>query len=249
MKRRNRSVEIFSLSALDLFASAMGAFILIAVILMPDYTNVSKVRAEIDALKDSVSDMQQRNEALQRELDEGRTNALLGIVTSANSFVFLIDTSGSMIAYSDRLQSIAAQALAGLTDEQSLQIIGFSGNASNPSLVAWQAPRNLRKMTDDAKLDADRFIQRLAVSFGGTTPTFAALEAGLQYQAEAIVLVTDGDPTDGGGIQSILSRITTANAGAKEIHTIGIGAYAEGSQFRDFLQDLSTRNRGQFMGF
>lgn len=43
--RRNRSKEIniFSMSALDLFASALGAFILIAVIALPYYLNNARI--------------------------------------------------------------------------------------------------------------------------------------------------------------------------------------------------------------
>ncbi len=37
MKRRERELNIFSMSALDLFASALGAFILITLILLPYY--------------------------------------------------------------------------------------------------------------------------------------------------------------------------------------------------------------------
>ena len=37
MKRRRKGLEIFSMSALDLFAAAMGAFVLIAVIALPYY--------------------------------------------------------------------------------------------------------------------------------------------------------------------------------------------------------------------
>ncbi len=37
MRTRLRSLGVFSLSAIDLFASAMGAFIVITIILMPDY--------------------------------------------------------------------------------------------------------------------------------------------------------------------------------------------------------------------
>ena len=39
MKSRNRELNIFSMSALDLFASAMGAFILIAFVLFPYFPN------------------------------------------------------------------------------------------------------------------------------------------------------------------------------------------------------------------
>lgn len=35
MKPRNREINVFSMSALDLFASALGAFILISIVLMP----------------------------------------------------------------------------------------------------------------------------------------------------------------------------------------------------------------------
>lgn len=41
-RNRNREINIFSMSALDLFASALGAFILIAVIALPYYLNTDK---------------------------------------------------------------------------------------------------------------------------------------------------------------------------------------------------------------
>ena len=40
MKNRSREINIFSMSALDLFASALGAFILIAIVLMPYFLRV-----------------------------------------------------------------------------------------------------------------------------------------------------------------------------------------------------------------
>lgn len=42
MKLRNREINIFSMSALDLFASGMGAFILLAVISLPFFGNTSR---------------------------------------------------------------------------------------------------------------------------------------------------------------------------------------------------------------
>ena len=44
VKRPSREINIFSLSALDLFASAMGSFILIAVLLFPYYQKSAIVR-------------------------------------------------------------------------------------------------------------------------------------------------------------------------------------------------------------
>lgn len=40
MKRKSRDISIFSMSALDLFASALGAFILIAVVMFPYFPNM-----------------------------------------------------------------------------------------------------------------------------------------------------------------------------------------------------------------
>ena len=42
MKRRSREINIFSMSALDLFASALGAFILLAVIALPFFPNLAE---------------------------------------------------------------------------------------------------------------------------------------------------------------------------------------------------------------
>ena len=41
--RRNREISVFSLSALDVFASALGAFILIALVMIPSFPNQSPV--------------------------------------------------------------------------------------------------------------------------------------------------------------------------------------------------------------
>ncbi len=60
MKSRLRNLGVFSLSAIDLFASAMGAFIIITIILMPDYQKevrleghlayIESLRGQTDAL-------------------------------------------------------------------------------------------------------------------------------------------------------------------------------------------------------
>jgi hypothetical protein len=63
MKRPSRELNIFSLSALDLFASAMGAFILIAVILFPYYQQNSKIVQELQEAKTKAEIAEQRASA------------------------------------------------------------------------------------------------------------------------------------------------------------------------------------------
>jgi len=52
MRSRQRSFEVFSLSAIDLFASAMGAFIVITIILMPDYQKEVRSQGDLQFLEE-----------------------------------------------------------------------------------------------------------------------------------------------------------------------------------------------------
>ena len=63
MKIRSKEINIFSMSALDLFASALGAFILIAVVLFPYFPNVSPER---------IAEVRAQLEQVQSELDTAR---------------------------------------------------------------------------------------------------------------------------------------------------------------------------------
>ncbi len=51
MKSRSKEVNIFSMSALDLFASALGAFILISVVLFPYFPNTGDSQERVDEVK------------------------------------------------------------------------------------------------------------------------------------------------------------------------------------------------------
>ena len=71
MKRRNREVSIFSMSALDLFASALGAFILIAIVMFPYFPNTGMAsEADLDAALDELRDAVAGNDELTRITDE-----------------------------------------------------------------------------------------------------------------------------------------------------------------------------------
>jgi hypothetical protein len=49
MRRPSRNIEIFSMSVLDMFASALGAFIMIAIILFPYYQKNRPIKEKLDA--------------------------------------------------------------------------------------------------------------------------------------------------------------------------------------------------------
>ena len=77
MKQRNREINIFNMSALDLFASALGAFILITLLLLPFFPNLDptpvkekleKTQTGLDAAEAEARDLQARlAESIARE--------------------------------------------------------------------------------------------------------------------------------------------------------------------------------------
>lgn len=72
MKKRSREINIFSMSALDLFASALGAFILITVILLPYFPNTGDSPERVAEVRAA---MQDRIDTIQEELQRARERA------------------------------------------------------------------------------------------------------------------------------------------------------------------------------
>jgi len=69
MRRRPREINIFSLSALDLFASAMGSFIVIAVMLFPYYQKSAIVRdLDVVVVMDTTGSMGKEIKSMQQNL-------------------------------------------------------------------------------------------------------------------------------------------------------------------------------------
>lgn len=67
MKRKNREINIFSMSALDLFASAMGAFLLIAVMALPYYLKTDQ------GLMGQIQELEKKLEAIQEAMKKVQT--------------------------------------------------------------------------------------------------------------------------------------------------------------------------------
>ena len=72
MRTRRRNFEVYSLSAIDLFASAMGAFIIMTIILMPDYQKEVRSQGDLEYLEELAG----KTEAMLRETEEGSKDIL-----------------------------------------------------------------------------------------------------------------------------------------------------------------------------
>ena len=88
MKRRaDREIEIFSLSAIDLFAAAMGAFALLTIVLMPYYQKEVRARTPQNAIADLARAAQDsaRQNTIRRKALEARRDAAQAQVSQIRS--------------------------------------------------------------------------------------------------------------------------------------------------------------------
>ena len=78
MKSRRRNFEVYSLSAIDLFASAMGAFIIITIILMPDYQKEVRSQGDLEYLEELAG----KTQAMLDKTEEGSKNILEALLAA-----------------------------------------------------------------------------------------------------------------------------------------------------------------------
>ncbi len=83
MRTRLRNLGVFSLSAIDLFASAMGAFIIITIILMPDYQKEVRLEGHLEYIESlagqtdaHLNDTEQGINSIQTSLSTAQTRQL-----------------------------------------------------------------------------------------------------------------------------------------------------------------------------
>ena len=306
MRTPDRNIAVFSTSAIDLFASALGAFILLVMLLFPYYRNAGSddayskiedimeqrrlasgeidellsdqrlaqselqdqdlanrgIEAQISRIRKEMADIKTQlaetpvpvPEPVEEIIEEPEPEALtagiefsiLGLATEAKTFVIVIDMSGSMISYTNLMIKSVLEVLEPLDESNEFAIIGYQGN---PSPVLWNYPdgTDLIQATPENLQAAREFTRSLARRFSGSTPTHYAVLSALQYPAEAVILMSDGEPDNSPGF--ILQDIGGLNRfEKKEIHTVAIGDYTQNRGLVMFLQSLANQNGGDFVG-
>lgn len=304
MRRPSRDTTVFTTSAIDLFASALGAFILLVMILFPYYRNagdddawsrtqeiqeqrrlaagrIAEMLADQQVSQSEIQELDEANRGIEsaisrirRQMADIRTQlaetpvvrpepveevieeepeavvagvefSILGLASEAKSFVIVVDMSGSMISYSDLMIKSVLEVLDPLDETNEFAIIGYQGN---PSPALWTFPTRGLVQGTAANLAAARdFTRSLSRRFAGSTPTHYALVSAMQYPAQAIILMSDGEPDNAPGfiIQDVASLNRYEN---KEIHTVAIGDYTQNRGLVMFLQTLARQNGGDFVG-
>ena len=72
MRLRSRELNVFSMSALDLFASGMGAFILVTVMALPFFPNTGDSGEDIKVVQAALDDERRQREDAERQLSDAK---------------------------------------------------------------------------------------------------------------------------------------------------------------------------------
>ena len=119
MRLRSKEINVFNMSALDLFASALGAFILITLVLFPYFPNTGDSQERVDEVKAQLAEAESRLEQTGSELER---------------------TSSELEQSNAELAQLRAQQKPGL--EQELQILREQLSACQAQREETQAALN-----------------------------------------------------------------------------------------------------------
>ncbi len=199
------------------------------IMLTPVETSVVAIPTASDELAETVTGSASFNESLAGG-DTGGTAGFFGLTAGGSSFVYIIDSSGSMSG--DKLVAATHElrrSVSALSSEMSFYLI-FYNDSYNPMPSA--------KLVAATNSNKSKYLNwsRSISATGGTNPLEAIIYA-ISLKPDAIWLLTDGI-FDG----QMVGRITQANKSRIPIHTLAFGAGADVQQ----LRDIAESNKGKF---
>ena len=240
MHRRNRQLNIFSISALDLFASALGMFIIIAVVLFPYFTNTSRRVVEGPAPPSDPTVARQFP-----HLD----------------LIIALDVSDSMGGSIDQLKAEIgdlSRVLAGLTPSVAIGLVTFGDRRWERPVIRFE-PREIGGSRTGREALAD-FVGRLETDMGeGNGENLDGPEAFLQAlraaksmdlraraQRRIIVVVTDNPAYPEETTQAIAeAQAFVALGGGRAVSTVFVPTASASPAAPAFLEQVAAAGGGR----
>lgn len=185
------------------------------------------------------------------------TRTILGIPIAQKRLVFLIDISGSM-EQDQRLADVKGAfkvMLTSLDPQYHINIIAYTseGPQNAQKLVYRTVWNTLTPVDADTRRQAINFVTQLA-PLGGT-PTATAVARALREHptADAMILLSDGEPNDPGmkTVDDCAEAIKRANTRSIPIHTIGVGSEMAdpNSPGRSFMERVAKDSHAVCISF
>ena len=246
MRRNRAEIQVFSISFLDVLSCALGA-VLILLIVVPTSPPKPEVSQKIiQMLKAAVASMTTENKSLEEQINEVKeenkklrqeesktipqpakqpTPSLFGLPLIADHAVFVIDVSGSMSWQGYNLYQTIESLLMSCEVKQ-YRFIFFDSEVYQTGKYwrhDWLAGTdgNKNKTLRDIKNNLRTFIIEEPM---GTNSGDALYEALKHKEGDVIYFVTDGYPTVGEtNVERILSRVEYANTHSAIINCIMVG--------------------------
>jgi len=240
MRLNKGQIQVFSISFLDVITCALGAIIILFVVVpkatpSPEAktTVIQRMHSIIQSLKSENKVLSQENSNLNKEINQKKVEkpkvnknpTLFGLPTKLGNTVFLIDVSGSMAWQEDRLFRTLESLVMGC-ELSSFRFIYFDELVYSSGKYwphDWLNGSQTNKL--NALRDAKIFLSKLIIEEpGGTNSSDALYEAITIKETEAIFFITDGYPTVGEtDINKILNRVKWLNKKRAIINSVMVG--------------------------
>jgi uncharacterized protein YegL len=194
-------------------------------------------------------------QSLSNELLQAKTTrTILGIPIVQTRLLFLIDASLSM-QDDQRLADVKGAfkvMLASLNETYAVDLVWFTTRSSQDRTAVYTPLwGSLQPATAARKTDAARFVTTLQ-PIGGTPTTTAVCKALKEYgDAAAIVLLSDGEPTDHDNWTECAADIKSANVHERPIYTVGVGSQMSNvsGAARQFMERVARESGGACISF
>ena len=271
MRLNRAQVQVFGLSFLDVLTCALGALIILFIIVPKYPPTPEKQQQVVQKLQAIVKSLKSENKKLSEELSKkpkpipSLAPTLFGLPLKADNATFVIDVSGSMAWQIGNLYNTLKSLLLSC-EVKKFRFIYFDEYIYSSDRYwrhGWLNGSIGNKQM--ALREADQFLTELIESDpGGTNSGDAIYEAIRSGEADCVYFITDGYPTAGEtNVNRILMRTKRVNQGKAIINSVMVGlpgttltyggrvvfdTKANPKLLYDFLHALAEENGGVYVG-
>lgn len=263
MKLRNRDINVFNMSALDLFASALGAFILLAIMALPFFPNtgdsperVAEVKEELEEAKESLEKEKEEKEKIEKELAQEKSTSKISF--PAMDIVIALDTTASMDKQVEGIRKEIVQLadlIMKLSPDAAMGIIDFKDRCEPGGAIKSQ---QILKLTNSSLNTLQRFANSMIPRSHNCNQDHEealdqALDAALglnwrsSSKAKTIIVISDNAAYSSRVNSTLRKARDFGNAAEKnQVSTVFVPTIPN-AHGRDFLGRLAREGGGKFV--
>lgn len=262
MKIRSREINVFSMSALDLFASALGAFMFLAIIALPFFPNtgsspekISEIKQELEEAKADLAEAEEEKEEIKQELQEEKSTAKISFPEM--DLVIALDTTASMNKQVSGIKTEITQLadlIMKLSPDAGMGIIDFKdvcepGGAvrSQPIIKLTNASlRTLQSFTQTMKAGSNRCNQDYEEAIDLAMDSALRMAWRPVSKSRTIIIISD-NAAYSHKTSSVLSSARNFQLGSEKYQVSTVFIPTQNAFGRDFLRNLAREGGGKFV--